>query len=152
MTVPALLRGPFGTQPRCWLQPGSDTTGTASRSPATILVVDDEGWVRHLTARILRDAGHTVLEASSAEEALNSLEAAREVALVLADVVMPGMGGVQLADAIHERYPDQRVILMSAYAGELAKAGVRGAPLPILTKPFTAAQLTQKIDETLRRH
>jgi CheY-like chemotaxis protein len=101
---------------------------------------------------MLRDAGYTVREAGSAQEALSFLEAAREVALVLADVIMPDISGVQLAEAIHERYPDQRVILMSAFSGEIAKIGVRGSPLPVLPKPFTASQLTQKIDEALRRH
>jgi DNA-binding NtrC family response regulator len=151
VTVPVLLYGPYGAEPRRWLRPDSESTGT-SRLSTKIMVVDDEASVRQLTARMLRDAGYTVLEASSAEDALRSLETSGEVGLVLADVVMPHMGGAQLAEAIHERYPGQRVLLMSAFAGEIAKMGVRGSPLSFLPKPFTASQLTQKVQEALRKH
>lgn len=117
-----------------------------------MMVVDDELWVRQMVARILKDQGFNVLEASSAEEALGLLQTAKEVRLVLTDVAMPGMDGVKLADTIRQQHPAQPVMLMSAFAGVITKIGVRGAPLPVLTKPFTAAQLAQKIQEFLKQH
>jgi two-component system, NtrC family, nitrogen regulation response regulator GlnG len=72
--------------------------------------------------------------------------------LILADIAMPGMDGIKLAEQVHELYPEQPVVLMSAYSGMIAKAGLRGIPHPVLPKPFTAPQLVQKISEALRQH
>jgi CheY-like chemotaxis protein len=101
---------------------------------------------------MLRDEGYIVIEAQSAEEALLLLEQDAQVRLVLTDVAMPGMDGVRLADRIQQLYPDQRVMLMSAFVGLIAKIGFRAAPLPVLAKPFTAAQLVQKVREALLEH
>jgi CheY-like chemotaxis protein len=79
--------------------------------------------VRRLAARMLRDSGFLVAEASSAQEALQQLASSQGIRLVLTDVVMPGMDSIKLADTIQERYPDRRVVLMMAYTGMARKIG-----------------------------
>jgi CheY-like chemotaxis protein len=113
------------------------------------MVVDDEPFVRHLTARMLRESGYTVIEVGSGEEALRSLVGADDIQLVLTDVAMPGMDGVKLADMIQHQNPAQRVMLMSAYVGVLGKLGFQGGPLKLLSKPFTAQQLQQRVKEAI---
>jgi two-component system cell cycle sensor histidine kinase/response regulator CckA len=139
-------------KPGLCLDPDTDRTGPSPITAATIMVVEDQPLVRALTGRMLRDEGYIVIEAQSAEEALLLLEQDAQVRLVLTDVAMPGMDGVRLADRIQHLYPDQRVMLMSAFVGLIAKIGFRAAPLPVLAKPFTAAQLVQKVREALLEH
>ena len=116
---------------------------------ATILVVDDESSSRQITVRVLRDSGFIVLEAASGAEALEILRATRSVALVLADVAMPQMDGVQLAVAIRKHNSDQRVAFLSAYAGIIPRLELKGLPLPILEKPIEPNQLVDRVREIL---
>jgi two-component system cell cycle sensor histidine kinase/response regulator CckA len=125
--------------------------GLDTRNPKTIVVVDDEPWARLITARILRESGYTVLEAGSGLEALDLVESLGRVALVLADIAMPGMDGVVLADTIHERDPRQRVAFLSAYGGVVAKVGMKGPPLPILEKPIPPEELARRVEEIVRK-
>jgi len=82
--------------------------------PSVALVVEDEQAVRHLTARILEGAGFRTLEAGSAEEALALLGALEDaVQLVVSDVTMPGIGGLQLADMMAEGWPSTPILLIS---------------------------------------
>jgi CheY-like chemotaxis protein len=153
MLAPAMRLSPIspGRFP-VWLDSQFEKTGRPLAAPATVMVVDDEPGVRQLTARMLRDHGYTVVEASSARDALNQLQVSGPVQLVLADIAMPGMDGISLADQMRQLYPRQPVVLMSAYSGLIAKAGLRGLPHPVLAKPFTSSQLVQKISESLRQH
>ena len=153
MLTPAIVhsKGSYGAGPRTCLDSGFDRTGT-SGAEARVLVVDDDAAVRRLTARMLRDEGFIVLEAASAEEALVALKDTSGVRLVLTDVVMPGMDGVQLAQTIQQVYPDQRVMLMSAYVGTGNGTESGGLPIPVLPKPFTRAQLANRIHKILSQH
>jgi len=112
-------------------------------------VVDDEYYVRRLTARMLRELGYEVLEASTAEEALSLMTGSTPVELVLTDIAMPGMHGVRLADTIAERYPGCPVLLMSGFAAVIRKLGFEGRSLPILRKPFGVGELAQAVREAL---
>jgi CheY-like chemotaxis protein len=86
-----------------------DRTSPA-HSTVTIMVVDDEERVRRLTARMLRDEGYNVIEANSAEQALDRLADAGEVQIVLADIAMPGgMNGVELAEKVLAAAPSSRI-------------------------------------------
>jgi CheY-like chemotaxis protein len=114
-----------------------------------ILVVDDELYVRQLTGRMLRDLGYEVLEATTAAEALRILEGPAKIRLVLTDIAMPGMDGVRLADTIAEQHPGHPVLLMSGFAGVIRKLGFHSSPLPILQKPFNAADLDRAVREAL---
>ena len=116
------------------------------------MVVDDDERGRRITARILSDEGYQVIEARSAEQALERLADAGEVQIVLADIVMPGgMNGVELAEKVLAAAPWRRVVLMSGYDRLFPEWGSMGAPFPLLIKPFTAGQLIQQVGEVLKR-
>jgi two-component system cell cycle sensor histidine kinase/response regulator CckA len=135
--------------PQAWLSPEADRTGLGAVSH-TVLVVDDDRGVRRLTARMLRTEGYRVLEAESGEEALRSLEGDSSVRLVLTDVVMPEMHGLELADRALARNPHLHIVLMTGHAPELtAHIGLRDSPFPVLLKPFTAEQLIAKVRDAL---
>ena len=117
-----------------------------------MLVVDDERPVRDLTAGILTAAGHRVLTAASAAEAIAVVE--REpVEVVLTDVNMPGsISGLELIDELHRRRPSLPIIpVTGATEGEnLQEALDRGAA-GFIRKPFKAAELREKVDGALSR-
>jgi CheY-like chemotaxis protein len=121
-----------------------DAVGTG-RSDA-VLVVDDDEWVRAVTARALRRAGYGVLEAADATAALNLLGdvAGRRVRIVLTDIGMPGMSGHALARTLADRWPDVRVVLMSGQSIEPG-APAHGAALSVLLKPFSRRDLLAAI-------
>jgi hypothetical protein len=120
------------------------------QSTATIMVVDDDVQGRRLTSRFLREAGYLVIEAESAEKALEQLAGAGEVRVVLADIAMPGgMNGVELAEKVHTADPGRQVVLMSGYHRLFPDWGEKGARFPLLMKPFTAEQLIHQMQELL---
>ena len=123
------------------------------RSAPSILVVDDQPTVRRMAHRLLSEWGFRVFEAESGEEAMEVLDTARAgVQLVIVDVVMPLMDGVQVTRRIQEQWPDQRVLYMSAHPAEvLAQYGLAELDVPFLAKPFTRDELLNKVAEALER-
>jgi two-component system, cell cycle sensor histidine kinase and response regulator CckA len=123
------------------------------RSAPSILVVDDQPTVRRMAHRLLSEWGFRVFEAESGEEAMEVLDTARAaVQLVIVDVVMPLMDGVQVTRRIQEQWPDQRVLYMSAHPAEvLAQYGLAELEVPFLAKPFTRDELLNKVAEALER-
>ena len=117
----------------------------------TILVVDDERFARQVFYRMLSEEGYRVFEAGVAEEAIAVLEQAhRYVSLVLLDVVMPVVDGVQLGRRILGRWPALRLLYMSAYPAEvLAQHGLDNPAVPFLSKPFTRDELLAEIERAL---
>lgn len=117
----------------------------------TILLVEDEDPVREMTAQLLETLGYRVLQASSAEEALRLVGASREkLDLLLTDVVMPGMSGRELADALQSRGPGLKVLFQSGYPAEVAlRGGIVQAKRAFLQKPFTLEALSRKIRAVL---
>ena len=86
----------------------------------TILLVEDDSGVRHLLARVLRDRGYTVIEACHSEDALALFEKhGREVHLVLTDVVMPGISGLELAKILRGQRADLKILCMSGYTEDV---------------------------------
>jgi CheY-like chemotaxis protein len=83
--------------------------------PEIILVVDDEPGIRRLAMRALREEGFSVLEAGDGERALEIVEAGG-VSVLVADVVMPRLNGVQLMERLARSHPQLPVVLMSGYA------------------------------------
>jgi two-component system, cell cycle sensor histidine kinase and response regulator CckA len=132
-----------------WLSPDPDRTGLEV-TRHKVLVVDDDRGVLRLTVRMLRLAGYSVLEAASGTEALQILEHEPDVRLVLTDVVMPQMHGLDLAAKILAREPRPRVVLMTGHGAELsAQLEQRDPSMPLLLKPFTSQQLIKTVRQAL---
>ncbi len=119
----------------------------------TILLVDDDPGVRRLTERILVAAGHPVLTAADGVEALALLAAhPAPVHLLLTDLILPRMGGTEIARRVAEARPGTRILLMSGYPADIvAGAGVLPAGTNLVEKPFTPAELTAAVREVLDR-
>lgn len=107
----------------------------------TVLLIDDDMMVRMSTADMLEDLGYLVVEAGSAEEALQLIQSGVEPNLVLTDHLMPGMSGTQLAEELKTLRPKLPIILISGFAEE---EGIDAA-LPRLTKPFRSAELAASL-------
>lgn len=119
-----------------------------ARGSETVLVVEDEEMVRRLVARVLGDRGFLVLEAKRCDEALEVC-ARHEgpIHLLLTDVVMPRMSGVELARRLSQLRPEMRVLYMSGYVDAFAPGS---PPLgALLEKPFTPDALLQRVRQTL---
>jgi CheY-like chemotaxis protein len=130
-------------------QPDQDTD-TVHNLPdqlnAKVLLVEDNDQVRAFTQEVLKDLGCTVLLASDAAEAIAMLEGT-SVDVVLTDVVMPGMSGIELADTIKKRWSSVPVILATGYSDELVS---KRPEYPSITKPFTSAHLQEALASALK--
>ncbi len=117
----------------------------------TILVVEDDDGVRLLTKRILKEQGYTVLESRTGDGALRVSECYPDpVHLLLTNVVVPGLSGPEIADAIRRQRPDIRVIFMSGYTGTAALfQGPVGRKAVFVQKPFTPLTLCTQVRRTL---
>ncbi|HLF84940.1 MAG TPA: PAS domain S-box protein, partial [Blastocatellia bacterium] len=123
---------------------------TLPNGDETLLLVEDETAVRELAARVLRDRGYCVLEASDPSEALRAIAGADEVQLLVTDVVMPQMSGRDLAEHLAPLRPDMRVLYVSGYTDRaIVHHGVLDEGTPFLQKPFTAEALVRKVREVL---
>ena len=116
----------------------------------TVLLVEDDDFVRSLARRVLSRTGYDVLTARNGIEALEIAEKkADSIDLVVSDVIMPEMGGGQLVDRLRERYPDLKVILTSGYSEEELRGEIRHKAAGFLVKPFTPEKLTSLIARVL---
>ena len=117
----------------------------------TILVVEDEGAVRRLTTRGLRDLGYRVLEASQGDEALRVFnQEGGRVDLLLSDVVMPIMGGPELVLQVRAQKPDIRVLYMSGFTEDMQLEGVHVSnAASLILKPFTIEALASEVRRLL---
>jgi CheY-like chemotaxis protein len=130
-------------QPRA----GSAVYRAAPRGGVTVLLVEDEESVRMLTTRILEREGYRVLAAPDAAqgEALFAGNA-NEIDIVLSDLVLPGMGGIELAARFRERRPTLPVILMSGYTDrDIGSITAEDGRTSFLQKPFTPDALVQAV-------
>jgi PAS domain S-box-containing protein len=127
---------------------GRRRRGNALHPVSGILLVDDDPDVRAVVAAMLREAGHTVIEAGSGGAALERLvDRAASIDLLIADLAMPGMNGFELARAARQERPDLPVLFVTGFA-DMAKAE-DGHRETILQKPFRAEELTAKVAEVL---
>jgi len=128
-----------------------DAETRAAATGCTILLVEDEGQVRHLARTMLVRQGHRVLEAGSPEEALAVARVASEpIDLLLTDIVMPRMNGLELARELRILRPAIRTLFMSGYTdSNVVGQDLIEANMPFLQKPFAAAELYRKVQEVL---
>jgi CheY-like chemotaxis protein len=117
-------------------------------SAPLVLVVEDEDALRRLAVRTLRDAGYRVIDAESEERAL-ALASETAVDVLLTDVIMPGIGGVALADRLKEMQPRLRVVYMSGYPrAHLISNGQLGETHDFVAKPFMASELREAVENS----
>ena len=121
---------------------------TASR----ILVVDDEVNIRGALVTLLEKRGYRVRGAGSGEEALDALEA-ETADLVLTDLKMPGIGGMEFLRRLRQRWPDIEIVVMTAYGSiDTAVEAMKGGAYDYLTKPVDRERLPVVVEKALERH
>ena len=125
--------------------------GGAPRGRETVLLVEDDPTVRSLTARMLEEAGYSVLQAESAAAAIECAESSGgAIDLLLTDVVMPGGSGRDLAGTLGARYPGLAVLYMSGYTADVVlRQGLVQESVAFLAKPFTDTMLGEAVRQTL---
>jgi len=121
-------------------------TEIVAQPRAEILVVEDNEEVGHFAEALLEELGHSVTLATSGEDALE-LTRQRDFDVVFSDVVMPGMGGLRLAERLAEEKPALPVILATGYSQELAQSGSGGRP--VILKPYRLATLSEALAEAI---
>jgi two-component system cell cycle sensor histidine kinase/response regulator CckA len=117
----------------------------------TVLLVEDEELVRKVVARILERAGYRVLTAGSGAEAMELCEhLPTPIDVLLTDVVMPGVGGKELAAHLSDRFPELKVMFMTGYTDdESFRRGISDPRQTLLVKPFSPVDLLRKLREVL---
>ncbi len=130
---------PFATQAPEQTTQASDAAPVAGRR-AHVLIVDDDPQVRHVTASFLTGFGHSTTEAGDGEAALRHLQRDR-YDIVVADLAMPGMSGIELAAAIREQDPRLPVLILTGHADAMQIP----EDLPVLAKPFRSADLAARV-------
>jgi signal transduction histidine kinase/ActR/RegA family two-component response regulator len=143
--LPRTLDAPLSPQP--------PSSTSAARGTERILLVEDDSSVREVTSRALRAGGYEVLVVRNSAEAPGVV--ARELGplhLLITDVVMPGLGGRNLAQQLRQLQPEIRVLFISGYADNvLSRDGVLEAGTELLLKPFTPASLLARVRAVLDR-
>lgn len=116
-----------------------------SRLPHVVLVVEDEMMLRMKVVDMVEDAGYRPVEAVDADEAMTILQSRSDIALMLTDVQMPGsMNGLQLAHAVHERWPPIKIILAS---GQMK---LSGSDIPLNSRFFGKPLQSDKVIAEMR--
>ena len=121
------------------------------RGSETILVVEDEDLVRQMVREILVQYGYSVLESRSGGEAVDLCSRHQgTIHLMLTDVVMPGMSGVELSKRLAPMQPEMKVLFMSGYtANAVVHQGILDPGVAFIHKPFSIASLAHKVREVL---
>jgi CheY-like chemotaxis protein len=135
-------------QPR---PPEEAPTSETVRGTETILLVEDEPGVRALAAAVLTSLGYTVIATENGHEALvQAVRLAQPIDLLVTDMVMPDLNGLEVARQLVERYPALRALFMSGFSPDLAvgQSLIRSGSA-FLKKPFAPLQLARKVRELL---
>ncbi len=122
-----------------------------SRRMETVLIVEDEEIVRELVCQVLSEHGYDVLCAANGTEALQmSAEHRGPIALLVTDVVMPQIGGLELSHRLTALRPELKVLYVSGYSeDDMSEQGVISSDMEFLEKPFTPQAITRKVREIL---
>jgi two-component system cell cycle response regulator CpdR len=118
---------------------------------AKLLVVEDDESVRTLAARALERAGHSVALAEDGEQGLAKIVAAGgRFDLIVSDIRMPGMDGIEMAKAASQRFPGLRILLVTGYADQRERAAdLNGVVIDVLPKPFTLTEIRDRVANAL---
>lgn len=151
VTLPAASEPGTASQPAT-TSGGVPASATENGHSTVILIAEDEPAIRLLAARVLERAGHTVIVAEDGLAALAAAAAMSRLDVLLTDLTMPRLGGVELAQRLAVERPDVRVVYMSGYGEDrLAEDGVLAPEVHLLHKPFDMAALLGAIDDALVR-
>ncbi|HVT52759.1 MAG TPA: response regulator [Dongiaceae bacterium] len=149
-----------GTTVRLWFPVSTEATSARATAGAvqaeltqqshrlSVLVVDDEALVGHVTATMIEDLGHSALWVPSGMEALEVIRSDRRFDVIITDHAMPGMTGGALAEAIHKQYPAMPIILATGFAD---LPGSYAQNLPRLSKPYGPEDLAQALEGIVQR-
>lgn len=130
----------------------SHTMTPSSGDGETILLAEDDDALRQLVARILRNAGYNVLEAADGEDALTCSASHGRIDLLVTDMVMPRLGGVELARLLCARDAHVRVLYMSGYPNVIVrKLSELGPDASWIAKPFAGSELLAEVRNRLRK-
>ncbi len=124
---------------------GAELRAAGKEAMQTLLLVDDEDGVRHVMRSFLDQEGYQILEAGNAAEAQDIAAACKTpIHLLITDVLLPDVSGLQLAERLQHRHPDMKVLFVSGYPHDsLGRDGVPGAP--VLLKPFVSSDLIRSV-------
>jgi CheY-like chemotaxis protein/two-component sensor histidine kinase len=149
-----------GTEFRVYLPKTSEPVTTVAppmpvmRAPsatARVLLVDDEPLVRHAFRRALKRLGHNVIGAASAREAIQYLQQQPDVDLIITDVIMPGMNGLEMIERLQKLGIRSKVLYVSGYAdGVLSRRAGLGDRIEFMQKPIQSEALAAKVQDLLQ--
>lgn len=130
---------------------GTDVTTARGQGNGTVLLVEDEEHVRILVREVLQEAGYTIIEAVHGGEALEHYAKHGEsIDLILSDISMPHLNGVELTEKVLSKHPSQKILLMSGCTQDSAMpASIVRMNVPFLPKPFGPETLADKVAEVL---
>ena len=114
-----------------------------------ILLVDDEETVRRVTGRLLEKLGYEVHTADDGANAVAILESGQTFDLILTDVVMPRMTGIEMAEKVRSMLPDQKILFTSGYTTRQYGRAPGEPPRPFMPKPFSLSDLAESVRATL---
>ena len=130
--------------------PEAPRTENLPQGDELVLIAEDDPQLRQLTGRILRECGYEVLVAEDGEEALElARRAGRRVEILVTDMVMPDMSGLQLADQLLRNLPDLKVLCVTGYAAHHTLGTARKRGFGLLQKPFTTDELARRVRNVL---
>lgn len=118
---------------------------------ARILIVEDDDSVRNFTARAIAAAGHQTETAEDGDLGLASIrDAGGDYDLVLSDIRMPAMDGIEMAKQAASEYPGLRILLMTGYADQRERAAdLQNIVIDVVPKPFTLNEIRNRVEEAL---
>lgn len=118
---------------------------------ARILIAEDDASMRHFLSSALEKAGHEVFAHADGTEALGALNSGRSYDLLLADIVMPGMDGIELSQRAADLFPDMKIMFITGFAAVALRNGNFGeaSGARILSKPFHLKELVGQIQSVL---
>ena len=119
-----------------------------SGSEGNILIAEDESLIRSLIVDALTDAGYTVIEASNGREALALLDQPDHVALIVTDINMPDLNGIDMARVVRRDKPNLPILFASARGDLLGDSGLE-RPHNVITKPFRLDDLVRRVQAML---
>lgn len=119
-------------------------------SNSKILIVDDDPTVLGVMRKLVEGAGHTVIPVSSAQAALDVLMGTTEIDVIISDVCMPGMDGLELLRQVKAKYPTVEVIMVTGFGTlEMAVQTLRHGAFDYLKKPFKVDEFLGAIERAL---